>query len=279
MLTSGRLSWHHGRPDATILGDYFGQLTHVSELDAIWWRRVNQPQARVDELPDIVTRDLVQHEWRAAIFGVALDVFGGTWINDPSKDVIAGNKICHLAAAAKAGFLTPRTLVSQEPKDVREFCDEVGGRVIVKKLMGTTLRPMATVLLSRDDLEDDASIRLCPSIYQEPVSTTRHLRVCCFGREVFAILITSPVLDWRRDLAVPFSAYKLDRQIETRLVELINSLGLRMGIMDMMIDSADRLVWLELNTQGQFLFAEAKSGLDLTTPFVDFLIDESRRSS
>jgi glutathione synthase/RimK-type ligase-like ATP-grasp enzyme len=275
MLNSGRLNWNLESRDTSRLGDHYGQVVEIASLDAIWWRRVNQPQLGLDGLMDEVTRDLVDHEWRAAIFGTVLDAFRGRWINDPFRDALAGNKIVHLTAARKVGFQTPRTLVSQEPEEVRSFCMEVGGKVIAKKLVGTVLRPLATVLLSLDDLQDDTSLQVSPTIYQELISTTQHLRVCCFGDRVSATMITSEVLDWRRDLSVPFTPYELDRETQSRLKTLIESLGLRMGVMDMMIDeAADRLVWLELNTQGQFLFVEAKSGVDLTNQFTDFLIDE-----
>ena len=44
-----------------------------------------------------------------------------------------------------------------------------------------------------------------------------------------------------------------------------------MGAIDMIFDADDLPVWLELNTQGQFLFVEALSGYDLTGRFADFL--------
>ena len=44
-----------------------------------------------------------------------------------------------------------------------------------------------------------------------------------------------------------------------------------MGIIDFMISDDDDLIWIEINPQGQFLFAEALSGLDLKERFADFL--------
>ena len=39
--------------------------------------------------------------------------------------------------------------------------------------------------------------------------------------------------------------------------------------------SSGRPVWLELNPQGQFLFVQGLTGLDLTAGFADFLYDEA----
>jgi biotin carboxylase len=37
-----------------------------------------------------------------------------------------------------------------------------------------------------------------------------------------------------------------------------------MGVLDLILDNEDRYVFLEVNTQGQFLFAEHLAGVDLT---------------
>jgi hypothetical protein len=142
------------------------------------------------------------------------------------------------------------------------------------QLVGTAARPLATVVVNHNDLsKSEQAIKFCPAIYQEVIKGTTHIRANCFGEAVHSILIESSWLDWRRDLSVPFSPYKLGSDIEERLVYLLKNLELRMGIMDLMIDDSGDVIWLELNTQGQFLFGEALSGYDLTTPFADFLID------
>ena len=48
-----------------------------------------------------------------------------------------------------------------------------------------------------------------------------------------------------------------------------------MGAVDMKISEEGEPVFLEINPQGQFLFVEGLTGMDLTTPFVDFLTSAS----
>jgi hypothetical protein len=74
---------------------------------------------------------------------------------------------------------------------------------------------------------------------------------------------------------VPFAPIRLDLEVEERLRRVVRDLNLMMGVMDLIMTD-DELVWLELNTQGQFLFCEALSGYDLTTPFADFLLGLGR---
>jgi hypothetical protein len=274
LFECGGIRWIQGSSESAQLLAYDGAWINVSELDLIWWRRVNQPQKNHPFFEDKIVHDIVNSEWKSALAGIMYDSFHGIWVNDPNRDVVAGNKLYQLNAAAEVGLKVPKTLVSQDPDLVRAFCAELGGTVIVKKLMGTALRPLATVTVELGNLHDDRSIRLCPAIYQEIIRGSRHIRANCFGKNVHSVLIESPILDWRRDLSVPFTPFQLPCDIEEKLVKLLSQLGLRMGVMDLMIDNAGEIVWLELNTQGQFLFAEALSGYDLVNPFADFLITQ-----
>jgi hypothetical protein len=149
------------------------------------------------------------------------------------------------------------------------------GSVIVKKLLGAGGLQLATVELTHRELRSNRSIRVCPTIYQERIDGTEHVRAMCFGDEVHAIKITSQILDWRRDLSVPFNPIHLHQGLKRQLLGLLKDLGLKMGVMDLKLRADGTPIWLELNTQGQFLFAEALSGCDLTTPFARFLGDEA----
>jgi len=274
-LSSGA-SWWGPPTSRAVLPAVDGTPVDVGALSVIWWRRVNQAQYRLPEdIPD-ADRALISNEWRAFTSGAVLDAFGGTWVNEPARDSVAGNKIAQLRAAVTAGFRVPRTLVSSTPGDVLAFAEALGGTVIVKKLVGAPPAPLATVTVTVEDLaRDPASIAACPAMYQEVVPGRRHLRINCFGESVHAFLIESELLDWRRDLTVPFRPHRLDGEVEDRLRHLLALLGLRMAVMDAKLTDDDELVWLELNAQGQFLFCEALTGVPLADAAAGFLIDEA----
>ena len=48
-----------------------------------------------------------------------------------------------------------------------------------------------------------------------------------------------------------------------------------MGVADLKLTPEGHPVWLELNPQGQFLFIEGMTRMDLTGPFCDFLREEA----
>ncbi|MDP9369552.1 MAG: hypothetical protein M3Q03_14955 [Chloroflexota bacterium] len=177
------------------------------------------------------------------------------------------------------GLRIPRTLVSQDPEKVREFCESLGYRVIVKTVAGAQGTPVMAGQVTPDLLTDEA-VRLSPAIYQELVPGRRHLHVNCFGDEVHTALLETETLDWRYPLDADVRPYKLDDQTEARVLWVVENLGLRMGIMDLKFAEDGTPVWLEINPQGQFVFLEGMcAGLPLSRIFGDFLIAEASQAS
>jgi hypothetical protein len=273
----GLLSWSgEGDGPAAVVADSYGQLSRLSELDVVWARRLHAPAIVPDHVRDAEARDVIDRNIAAALDGATLTDFTGSWVSDPRSTRAAELKLLQLRAAAAVGLRVPRTLVSQDPARVRAFCEELNYRVIVKAVAGSRTAPTMTGLVTPEVLTDE-SVRLCPAIYQELVPGTRHLRVCCFGADVHAALLTSERLDWRYPHDFDAEPRDLDPALELQLLRLLALLDLRMGIFDLKL-AGDDAVWLELNPQGQFLFLEAMAGLPLTNSFAEFLIAEAERS-
>lgn len=273
LALSGGMCWRQGARGETRLLSRDEQWVDLAGLDLVWWRRIGMPQLLEEDCVDPATRPLIDNEWRSALTGAVRDSFKGVWVNEPARDALAGNKLVQLNAAAECGLRVPRTLVSQDPEEIRRFCESAGGTIVVKKLIGAPPAPLAALSVTLDDLQNDASLRLCPAIYQEQIAGGRHIRANCFGTNVFSVLIESPLLDWRRDLSVRFSPYTLDDRTEAQLIMLLKRLGIEMGILDLILGRDGEVTWLELNTQGQFLFCEALAGIDLMNPFAEFLME------
>jgi glutathione synthase/RimK-type ligase-like ATP-grasp enzyme len=241
-----------------------------SRARVVWWRRVNRPAVSPSPLDDEPAADLVANDCSAALQGVLLTEFGGVWLDHPWAIRAAELKLVQLRAAQKVGLSIPRTVVTQNPAVVASFVECVGD-AIVKPVGGTKLVPLLTARLRRDELfADERAVTVAPAIYQELLRGDVHLRVHCFGHTVIGVAIASAELDWRADpqrLAVPWT---IDDDLADKLRRLCQALGLRMGIVDLKLVDGQP-VFLEINPQGQFLFAEGESGVDLTTPFAAFL--------
>jgi glutathione synthase/RimK-type ligase-like ATP-grasp enzyme len=269
---AGRLTWSLDRPPS--LRDREGRSVDPRELNLIWWRRAGFPQREHPALGDERDRAFVDNEWKYALHGMLATEFTGVWVNDPERNRRAENKLVQLRAAEACGLRVPRTLVSQDPLAVRRFVAECGREgAIVKAVRGGRRRFLWTMRVQEDAL-DDAGIELAPAIYQELVPGTQHLRICCFGDDVHCVSLESQELDWRGDLCVPFQVASLDHVTRARVIAVRERLGLRMAIMDAKVTDDGEVVWLEANPQGQFLFAQGMTGVDLIEPFVSFLLGE-----
>ncbi|HZR46167.1 MAG TPA: hypothetical protein VFA47_05665 [Candidatus Manganitrophaceae bacterium] len=219
--------------------------------------------------------DIIAKDCRATFAGIMLNEFHGVWINHPDASRNAENKLWQLRAAREAGLRVPRTLISQDPSRIREFCRSLDNQVIVKTVSGTFKAPLSPGKVDEALLASDASLRLSPAIYQEQVPGNRHLRIQVFGEDIHAALITCDQLDWRFHLnKSTVEPYSLSPDFESRIHAVMRLLGLRMGIFDFKLTPEGEPVWFDVNPQGQFLFIEGLSEVKLTNLFADFLAKE-----
>ncbi len=251
-----------------------GTRVRPRDLDVIWWRRNGVPNVP-SEVRDPDARRVVARNCHATAWGLFTTAFSGTWVSHPNATSSAENKLVQLAAAARAGLRLPRTLVSQDPGDIRLFLAECDGQVVAKTIAGAVDLPLRTGRIDAEMLDDDRSLSVCPTIYQEYVPGTRHLRVCTFGSRAYTVLLESDALDWRDLHDVRATRVELDEELLARLQALTSSLGLRMGIFDLKLPDEGEPVWLEVNPQGQFLFLEALCGIPLAQYAADFLRSEA----
>jgi|ERR1043166_3793470 glutathione synthase/RimK-type ligase-like ATP-grasp enzyme len=281
ICASAGLSWTNtvgGNVESRIY-DRDGQALRISTLDVIWWRRAGFPQKIPSDIVDPIHLDVIENDCRTALFGLLLNEFRGTWVNHPINTALAENKLIQLRAAQQAGFRVPRTLVSQDPSSIRRFCEELDYKVVVKSVRGTRKTQLYTSMITPAHLEHEDSIMLCPATYQEYIPGDLHLRVQAFGNAVYSASIESQDLDWRSNLDVPFTGTELTENVKQRLHDVLKSLGLKMGVVDLKLTPKGEPIWLEINPQGQFLFVEGLCGLELMSAFAEFLYHEARESA
>jgi len=279
LADTGGLNW--SADDANIravLPNREGDLVHVDSLDVVWWRRSYNGKAIIPaDVSEPSAIDVITGDCRVSVMGVMLNEFRGAWVSHPDATRRAENKLLQLRAAHSAGLRIPKTLVSQNPYQIREFAAAHGGRVVVKSLTNSKHAALTAAVVDAELLSSDRALRLSPAIYQELIPGTRHLRVHGFGDEFHAALITCEQLDWRYHLAdASVENYVLPAGIRAALSAVLRQLGLRTGIFDLKLTPSGEFVWLEINPQGQFLFIEGLTEIPLTNHVADFLVREER---
>ncbi len=240
-------------------------------IGAVWYRRPRDPDTFAHAHPG--DAPFLRGEWGRFLRNVhALADEGGArlWINRPAAAAAAENKLLQLRAAHRCGLRFPATLVSHDPAEIRAFVRR-HDRVVYKPFLTHTWqdadsgRMFSTYarIVEPAMLEDDASLRQCPGIYQAYVDKRCDLRVTAIGERFFPARLRSQhrdgFVDWRVRQAVQglqAEPGELSGADEDKLRALMRELGLAFGCIDLAVDGDGRAHFLEVNQAGQFLFVE-----------------------
>jgi hypothetical protein len=154
------------------------------------------------------------------------------------------------------GFLTPETLITNDPQAVREFHAQ-HARVIYKSI--SSVRSIVQTL----DVKDYPrlqSIRWCPTQFQVFVEGD-NVRVHVVGRDVFATRIRTDVTDYRyarhQGREAELVEWALDGELEKRCVKLAHALSLPFAGIDLKITPDDEVYCFEVNPCPGFSYYES----------------------
>ncbi|WP_433061437.1 MvdC/MvdD family ATP grasp protein [Dactylosporangium sp. CS-033363] len=244
-----------------------GRTADLAGLTSIWWRKPGPfgLHAGLDDRQ----REFALEETHHAVLGL-LGSLGARWVSHPDAIRRAGYKAEQLHRAAALGFEVPRTLVTNEPEAARAFLDACGGRVVYKVLSDPYLAArkhtgheppdnlfVATTPVTAATLGDGESVRAVPCQFQEELAIASELRVTVIGDEVFAAEVVAGTMDWRLPGAdATWRSAALPDAVAGRCVALTRGYNLEFGAIDLVRTADGRLVFLEINPNGQFLFVE-----------------------
>jgi hypothetical protein len=242
----------------------------LSRARVLWLRTIRSTQILHHPIEDEHAEAIVNNDCRGALLGLLATTFRGRWISTPESTSRGSDKLAQLKAAHDSGFRIPRTLVSQSRPDILDFHRACGAKTVVKAVVGAAGPLLETKLLDPEVFES-AAFATAPAIYQEYVAGDDHLRLICFGDQSYAARIHTDDLDWRTNLDVPITAYPVDPLLHTKVRQVLDRLGLEMGVVDIKLTPQGDPVWLEVNPQGQFLFLDAFTHLGLADRFAGYL--------
>ena len=257
----------------------------LADVSAVWYRR-----PRLVGLAEFALEsdgiEFAREEWRAALeatFALLDDVL---WVSHPDCLRTAARKPVQLRLARELGLRVPATVITNDPDAVRAFFRACDGRVVVKATgsgwIGSAgdgaVRYVLTNRIGTDDLASIADVVVAPVTVQEEIPKAYEVRVNVIGRSLLPIRIDSqgsPIsaLDWRRyDVErTPYSPYRLPAEVGDRCLELTRRLGLEFGAIDLIRTPDGEYVFLEINGNGQFHWAEELSGVQVGAVVADLL--------
>ncbi|WP_331768139.1 hypothetical protein [Embleya sp. NBC_00896] len=239
----------------------------VDEHCAVYWRKPTRPQAHAD--PD--------ERWRAdenttALLGLLKAQPLRIWCNDPTTVSAARHKPAQLAAAARAGFTVPDTLLTSDPSAARAFIEEHDDRVVVKALTQRHTTFVPTTRLRRTD--DPSAIAGTIHCLQALVGERRFdARVTVVDDRVFTAAITTDGhLDWRTaGTACHYTPIAAPADVEAACVDHVRDLGLTYAALDFVVDE-HQWNYLETNPAGEFGFVQARTDLPIAREIAHLLV-------
>jgi glutathione synthase/RimK-type ligase-like ATP-grasp enzyme len=207
-------------------------------------------------------------------------------MNKPASNRAANSKLAQLWLARELGLRIPNTFIGGSPLLAKEFQDSTTSNLIIKPLEGLHIKTKGgtfahyTTSFERRNEKDLASISQCPIILQENIAKKTELRVTGVGEELFACSIDTSAasadakLDWRHfDWAnTPHFRAELSTNIRCKLIAFMNRFDVSYGAFDLIVTPEEEIVFLEMNSMGQWLWIEDMTELPISKAIADWLL-------
>lgn len=239
-----------------------------------WVRRLSTPGWR-SSTPGGSREAAIRASYLALLVGLASspDV---CWLTPYPRLLAAENKLRQAAHARRIGIPTPRTLVLSDPDEIPVA---LGGEIVVKPLGPGHFADgdrEASVVWAQSLRRDDprlAALAGAPFLVQEKVAARRHLRVVTCKDQAWSCQLDAAglPLDWRRSEEAHHSFTPASEpELERSALTLARDLDLGYSSQDW-IDAGDRMVFIDLNPAGQWLFLPEPVRSEVTDAVADHL--------
>ena len=230
-----------------------------------------------------IEKRFARNESRAALRSL-FSVLPCVWVNRKENvDRLSSNKLYQQMLAQKCGLLTPRTLISNNPKSVMEF-PRTGKELLLKSMGCIKLDDKGEYSLysqcfALDELrEAGKAIHRCPIFAQEYVEKSCEHRVMVIGSRVLSCKINSQAskktkIDWRHyDFEnVAHTVSELPMSVQDSLRRFMAEVGLRYGAIDLIETPQGDFVFLEINPSGQWGWIADLTDLPIPEAVADML--------
>lgn len=252
---------------------YKDEFVNLENVTGVWLRRLCFPNVPT-ELSNDEMRKFSYMQSKEAIYGW-LFCFDNI-INSLHSEFNASNKIYQLKIAQSVGLKIPRTIISNNEKSVLNFFSELNCDIIYKPLHSPHFAMAPTQALQKKDLTFLKNLIYGPSIFQEEIKASKHLRITIVENEIFVAEIKPIhemiIPDWRVSSDYDVIPATIPDSEKNKLLLLHNKLGLRYGAADIILDVNGNYVFLETNPGGQYLFCEIHAGLAISDAIVTALL-------
>lgn len=245
---------------------------NFQRIRSVWFRRPQKPGSMSCLEED---KEFVTQQWtllQKNVFDLGSELIDALWVNRPHAALAAESKILQLKEAQAVDLSFPEMVVTNHAEDVTKLINR-WGRVVYKSFYPHTWHSVSqhryhsvgVALLDGASEIPEASVALCPGIFQRYIDKKLDIRVTVIGDRMYAMEILrkngGALLDWRDSIMEEQSVMRpcrLGQPVEKKITSLMRRLGIVFGCIDLVVDHDDNVFFLEVNQAGQFLFVEDK---------------------
>lgn len=262
-------------PDTRSL-TYQNREIPLESIDAAWYWHA---EASLDQTR--ASHSALEREIQQSFYGVFAGIDDRRWINPPYHIRNTQEKLSQMFFAMDVGLHIPPNVIANH----WDAIEGLGSRTIIKMpvvglLEGETPKVMHTTILSRKQRQLLRETSSFPGVHQPYILKKREWRITVVGDAVFPVAIYTTLDakdDWRRhqhrDGKVRFvSEPLLDKSIGEKCKALLQKLGLRYGAFDFIETPEGQMIFLEVNSAGQYGWLEQELDLPISEAIADLLV-------
>jgi glutathione synthase/RimK-type ligase-like ATP-grasp enzyme len=252
-------------------------LLGQNDYQAVWFRRTKLPE--IKELSNY--EKLYVWNEIECFFKNLFSILPVNWLSSPVSVYEAENKLLQLKAAQELGFDVPNTLLTNSKTELRDFYYDNGRDIVVKPISQTRVSNsdastfIFTNLILPQHIAELEQFDLTPCIFQRKIPKKYELRVTVVGEQVFAAAIDSQKdeetkVDWRKK-RLKFKEVELPMDLQNLCVQLLKTLNLGFGAIDLVKTPSGEYVFLEINPNGQWAWIENQTGQKISNAIIKYL--------
>jgi hypothetical protein len=247
--------------------------------DLCWWRKPRYIEISDEYLKDPNLYHIVNSEKIVFLESIVLNINIKKWINNLSSLYNTNYKLLQLKLISEYNsdlLNVPKTIVTNN-KDIiyKNFKKSFIIKSLNNQKLGVKNIGLKSTLTNIDDIKK-INLNSCPVICQEFIDKAYEIRVTIIGNKIFAAKIFShsekSKIDFRTDYKnLTYEVYELSREMKNILLKINKYYKLNYSAIDLIVDKDEKVYFLEINPNGQYLWIEDSTGLPISLEIAKFL--------
>lgn len=253
----------------------------TKEVTVVYYRRWIYPSSLVILEDKVLNEAIVNNLFREMLEirkMLEFSLCNALWI--PKGQSISVNKLRVLELAEKAGLIIPKTIVTNNKKEILKFADGLENGIITKAIgnyepmhssSGERLSPIHTKEVDIAIVKNSSTELFVLSLFQEKILKIFELRVFFFLGTFHTVAVLSQLqaetsIDSRianETQGSKLSPYQLPEKIKSKLISLFETLDLNIGSVDFILTPDNKYIFLEVNPVGQIGGYSRRTGYNI----------------